>query len=367
MTAPAGEQLARLRSELDLKSELVRAMRAEAEQHRARETADAALVADISADIHQLLGEARRCHDQSDFGAAQHALKAAQALSSDLADCSAARSGSLVLSRRAANLRALLARVLPGRFRTLRLPDTLPVRIWADERLLERLLRLFAETHGDRIIGVIWAEGQPDEEAAALGALRLQLAQGGVDKTGNGSASNRLREAYIREVGAFLGAAMDRHALQLPLAVAEDPGATGLHRLQLNAPGSTADLPGEAADAADDAIDVVYLDQQLGSLATAVLQRTAPLFLAEAMRRLTDLHVAQQSGQAERLRTIARTWRSSALTVGARSLASLLESLERQLEGGHFPSDPMIWQVRLATDRAVRRLTERGHQPGATT
>ena len=87
----------------------------------------------------------------------------------------------------------------------------------------------------------------------------------------------------------------------------------------------------------DDSLDLLYLDRQLGSLASVILARTAPAFIAEAQRRMTDLHVAHECEDLARLEHIARTWKGSALSVGARSLAALLESIEKQAAMRHLP------------------------------
>jgi hypothetical protein len=106
----------------------------------------------------------------------------------------------------------------------------------------------------------------------------------------------------------------------------------------------------------DDSIDLLYLDQQLGSLAPVILARTAPAFIADAQRRMTDLHVAHECEDLTRLEHVARAWKGSALSVGARGLASMLDSIERQAGMGHLPAPGSIWQIRSTLDRVLRAL-----------
>lgn len=375
MSGREAEQLGRLRAELELRAGLVRALRLETEQQRERSSADAALIAEISADICRLSAETSRRLEQSDICGAQRALREAQALCTDLADYGAARAGSLAPHSRPVNLRRLVVRALGARGPTAEVAAEVPERVCVDERLLERLLRCFVDRAGvqaDGRLEVIAEETPGSAEGNAVCVVEFRLYNIPLCAAASDSAqgaAGRMRLALIDAVGRSLGATITPDSLRVPLSVAEDPAATGLHRLQIDEPADAsrnAALPeAEHAEAvADDPVDLVYLDQQLGSLAPVILRRTAPAFLAEAQRRMTDLHVAFESGQAERLRVVAQGWRGSALTVGARPLASLLESMERQLGSGGFPSEPMMWQVRLALDRVVRSLTGIGSREG---
>jgi len=76
---------------------------------------------------------------------------------------------------------------------------------------------------------------------------------------------------------------------------------------------------------------------------------------------MTDLHVAHQCEDLARLEHIARAWKGSALSVGARELAGLLDSIEKQAATRHLPGSGTIWQVRSSLDRVVRAL---GNQAG---
>jgi len=376
-------QFGRLRADLELKSELVRALRCEVDQLRTRAAAEAALMAEVSAEVRRLADEASLSLQHMGPATSQHALADAQRVCSDLADYSAACAGSLVLSHRSVNIRQLLTRVLTPRGVVARVNAAVPERITADERLLERLLSCFV----DRVraldgacLEVIPRAGSGIEAVLPADALEFQLrgaAPAAALEESSGSVAGRMRSAFIDAVGRFMGGTMTQDSLVLPLVAAEDPAATGVHRLRLDIPellGSGLRLPssGDAGAAhsdgsgeiAEEPIDLIYLDQQLGSLAQIVLERTAPMFLAEAPRRLMDMHVAYESGQSERLRVIAQVWKSSALTIGARSLAVLLESMERQLGSGHLPPEHLLWRVRLALDRVARSLASRGLTAG---
>ncbi len=107
-------------------------------------------------------------------------------------------------------------------------------------------------------------------------------------------------------------------------------------------------------------IDLLYLDRQLGSLAPVVLERTAPAFIANAQRRMTELHVAREVEDLKRLRTVAHIWKGSALSVGARGLASLLDGIEKQAASNRSPGPGPIWQVRRMLDRVLRALDRYG-------
>jgi hypothetical protein len=113
----------------------------------------------------------------------------------------------------------------------------------------------------------------------------------------------------------------------------------------------------------DDSVDLMYLDRQLGSLAPVILARTAPAFIADAQRRITDLHVAHECEDMARLEHIARAWKGSALSVGACTLAALLDSIEKQAAMRRLPGTGAIWQVRGAVDRVVRALESQARSP----
>ena len=109
---------------------------------------------------------------------------------------------------------------------------------------------------------------------------------------------------------------------------------------------------------------MLYLDRQLGSLAQVILARTAPAFVAQAQRRMTDLHVAHDIEDLKRLRTIAHAWKGSALSVGACELAALLDAIEKQAAVGRLPGAGPIWQLRSVLDRVVRALESYGDPDG---
>jgi HPt (histidine-containing phosphotransfer) domain-containing protein len=87
--------------------------------------------------------------------------------------------------------------------------------------------------------------------------------------------------------------------------------------------------------------------------------------MADAQRRMTDLHVAHESEDLARLEHIARVWKGSALSVGARALAALLDSIEKQTSMHHLPGASAIWQVRSSLDRVVRALEDQTRAGGS--
>jgi hypothetical protein len=178
------------------------------------------------------------------------------------------------------------------------------------------------------------------------------------------SPAMRLRAALAQALCELMGATLTRDYLCMPLQSAADQAHTGLFRLAI----SEASVATDAADAAvapealsrpknaAGAIDFMYLDRQLGSLAHVILARTAPAFIAQAQRRMTDLHVAHDIEDLGRLRAVAHAWRGSALSVGARGLATLLDAIEKQSAAGRLPGPGPLWQLRGALDQVVRAL-----------
>jgi HPt (histidine-containing phosphotransfer) domain-containing protein len=191
----------------------------------------------------------------------------------------------------------------------------------------------------------------------------------------------KLRAALAAALCDLMGAQHNGALLTIPVQIAVDQAHTGIFRLAVSERGAadapmTARLaptspgpppeqslpPATSLPAArdsqrdDDSVDLMYLDRQLGSLAPVILARTAPAFVAEAQRRMTDLHVAHECEDLARLEQTARAWKGSALSVGARALAELLDSIEKQAAMRHLPGSGAIWQVRSLLDRVVRAL-----------
>ncbi len=110
------------------------------------------------------------------------------------------------------------------------------------------------------------------------------------------------------------------------------------------------------ADDADAAIDFVYLDRQLGSLASVILARTAPAFLASVARRLADFQSLHAAKDTERLREMANSWKGSAMSVGARRLAELLDGVEKHAASGQVPGVGQVNQLREMVNSVVLGL-----------
>ncbi len=110
------------------------------------------------------------------------------------------------------------------------------------------------------------------------------------------------------------------------------------------------------ADDADAAIDFVYLDRQLGSLASVILARTAPAFLASVARRLANFQSLYAAKDTERLREMANSWKGSAMSVGARCLAELLDGVEKHAASGQVPGDGQITQLKTMVNAVVLGL-----------
>jgi hypothetical protein len=98
-------------------------------------------------------------------------------------------------------------------------------------------------------------------------------------------------------------------------------------------------------------------------LAQLVLARTAPAFLELADERLTTLVVAQQLADHQRIRDLAQAWKASAMSVGGRSLAGLLGSLEKQAAAGHVPGEGAFRQIGNALERLKQSLRDFGSVP----
>jgi HPt (histidine-containing phosphotransfer) domain-containing protein len=161
--------------------------------------------------------------------------------------------------------------------------------------------------------------------------------------------------------------------LSIALQPADDPAQTGKFRIATAPKNASATPPVHARRATDravaegdGAIDFMYLDRQLGSLARTILVRTAPAFLASIEARMTSLVVAQQSGDLARLGAIAQAWKGSAMSVGARPLAQLLGAMEKQAAGGQLPGEESSRQISLALERLQRALERFCHDhPGS--
>jgi hypothetical protein len=240
-----------------------------------------------------------------------------------------------------------------------------PERVVTDEQQLSKVIAYFIDHGLAPGIRVLEVRHESDSSAASLVfSLSVRADPDAVVQTRQEpSGLGQLRLALAQVLCELLGGRQTADRLVVPMQAAEDQAHTGIFRLaqvergESSAAPMGADVPG-AIDSPpdDDSIDLMYLDRQLGSLAPVILARTAPAFIADAQRRMTDLHVAHESEDLKRLRSIAQTWRGSALTVGACKLAALIDAIDGQVALGRLPPPGAIWQVRSALERVVRAL-----------
>jgi HPt (histidine-containing phosphotransfer) domain-containing protein len=385
MSQPSDALLNRLRADIELKAELIKAL---------------------------------RC-DEDNAGAVRRAAERLKTVCADFADYMATSNGHLVLSQKPVNIGRLLSRIATRHIIDVRVAPEVPERIVADEAQFSKLLAFFVDQESEgpepeaRLLEVTMADAKVDTSGAGgdadtgrpmqriLFSLRRSSIPARVTDSGELAGRNeradrgdraeargteitsfvKLRSALANALCDLMGAKHTGALLTIPVQSAVDQAHTGIFRLAVSergaadaaltaglSPAMPALLPGttpplampsaEARDSQrdDDSVDLMYLDRQLGSLAPVILERTAPAFIADAQRRMTDLHVAHECEDLPRLEHVARAWKGSALSVGARALAALLDSIEKQAAMRHVPGVSAIWQVRSALDRVVRGL-----------
>ena len=366
MSASSSEALLNhLRADIELKAELIKALRAERETQAEAAGEQAALLAAACAELMALANDASLLVAEVNSGSLQRASDRLKAVCADLADYTAARTGQLALSHNPVNVHQLLARIATRHAIDLRVAADVPERIVADEQLLARLLGYFVERNAAPAARILEVQRDSGSEVAApriVFRVRPMEASssGEPDRAPEPSPLGRLHGALVVTLCELLGGSHAANCLSLPLLSAEDQAHTGIFRLAVSEQSDEPAIPAPADVTAspgnDDCIDLVYLDRQLGSLAAVILARTAPAFIAEAQRRMTDLHIAHESADVHRLHGIVQSWRGSALTVGARKLAALFSAIDQQTALGALPSAGAIWQVRSALDRTLRAL-----------
>ena len=417
MSQPNDALLNRLRVDIELKAELIKALRAEQDQQSEAARERTELIAAVSADLLEFASNLGLLCDEENAGAVRRAVERLKAVCADLADYMATVNGRLVLSQKPVNIGRLLSRIATRHVIDVRVAPAVPERIVADEAQFSRLLAFFADQGSGgldpeaRLLEVTMAAAMDadgasgDGEAAAVRPLqRIQFLlrrSPGPDGVADSAESAdrddpadshgmdftsfaKLRAALADALCNLMGAQHNAAFLTIPVQSAVDQAHTGIFRLAVSergaaeapitsrlAPAASQPLPALAPSSApappplaaacdsprdDDSVDLMYLDRQLGSLAPVILARTAPAFIADAQRRMTDLHVAHECEDLARLEHIARAWKGSALSVGACVLAALLDSIEKQAAMRHLPGAGAIWQVRSAVDRVVRAL-----------
>jgi HPt (histidine-containing phosphotransfer) domain-containing protein len=252
----------------------------------------------------------------------------------------------------------------------LRVAASAPERVLTDRARLSRILMNFISEGLDAagshrlLLEVTSVEADAGSSLSQVTfALRRSdpgASGGPVPATVPHSPMTRLRAALARALCELMNVTATRDRLTMPLQSAADQAHTGVFRLAMSEPGAgVADadtLERTQPENAEGAVDFMYLDRQLGSLAPVILARTAPAFIERAQRRMTDLHVAYDIEDLERLRALAHAWKGSALSVGARGLATLLEAIEKQSAAGRLPGPGPLWQLRGALDQVVRAL-----------
>ena len=430
MSQPSDALLTRLRADIELKAEVIKALRAERDHQGEVARERMVLLGAVGADLLDFVSSVGLLCDEANGGALRRAAERLKTVCADFADYMAAVNGQLVLSQQPVNIGRLLSRIATRHIVDVRVAPEVPERIVTDEVQCSRLLASFVNQESEglepeaRLLEVTIAEAmKPDascgggEATAGRSLQRIQfslhrgpVAEGvtnsgdrgecgrGCDRSKEATSFARLRTVLAKALCDLMGAQYTGAQLILPVQVAVDQAHTGIFRLAVSergvadAPmtarsspdmaGSRSGVPSAArigtaspaglplADARnslidEDSVDLMYLDRQLGSLAPVILARTAPAFLADAQRRMTDLHIAQESEDLARLEQIARVWKGSALSVGARSLAALLDSIEKQASMHHLPGAGAIWQVRSSLDRVVRALESQARAGGS--
>jgi len=413
-------EVQRLRLDAMLNAEVIRALRAarDSQDELARE--DAALAAQIAAGLHERVAALSTHEDSS----GTDALDDLASMTSDLADYTRAKVGELVLQREQLNLRHWLSRLrhgltdlIAGRGQAIRVhvDANVPVRIVADPaRLLKVLSHLIGEALETAEVGIedfVLEVSSNDTDvvvpmaAPGLHSTIFVLRRGTLEHRdsncgggkecdpapasirGDATPEKRLRSALVETLLRLMGASIAPHrpgahrsllSITVPLQESPDQAHTGTFRLAeaeatlaqcsgLKAAPQTARRadPAVSAQEVDEVIDMLYLDRQLGSLSTIILARTAPVFLSKAIGRMTDLYVAHDLKDIERLRSLAHAWKGSAMTVGARRFAVLLDAIENCTAAGRLPGAGQIVQLRDALDRVVRALERHSQRGGA--
>jgi len=410
MSNPGDALLSHLRADVELKAEVIKALRAERERESEAFRQQMLLLGGVSADLLDLSTSVGLLFEEGSSGAVQRAADQLKGVCADLADYTAAVNGQLVIRRKPLNIGRLLSRIASRHVIDVRVAAPVPERIIADEAQLSRLLSYFVDQFSEsgqseaRLLEVTMldhpaatVEVQTDDpdpngstgSARAIGlagslprmqfVLHIAEAQAARAKESDGDEQpprigsfDALRAALVHSLCGLMDAVHSGTVLTMPVQSAADQAHTGIFRLAASEMGATAPAnsrPSRAAAApstlavaappgrqTDEAIDLLYLDRQLGSLALVILARTGPAFISDAQRRMTDLLVAHECADLMRLECLARTWKGSALSVGARGLASLLDSVEKQAGMGHLPSPGAIWQIRGTLDKVVRAL-----------
>ena len=361
--ARAAATIRRLRRDAMMSGELLGALRSarDYDGHLGRE--QAALMAEVSVELHERVAAL----PGQDAAARRHSIRGLGMLTGDLADYSMAGAASLVLAREPLHLRHWLSGFENPSVR-VHVAKGVPERVIADAARLSKILsHLINEACEAAPVGsgavVLEVDSFDSESATPHGSaghcvVRFVLQTAGADAAGPPRAAKpgrRLRAALAEALCALMHAIPAPLCLSVPFEIAMDQAGIGV-----SSPAETAATGMRVRDAArpqiDDAIDLLYLDRQLGSLAPLILARTAPAFIDRAPRRMADLYVAHELKDLEWLRSLASAWKGSAMTIGAQCLAAQLHAIEALAAAGRLPGDWQIAQLGLALDALLGAL-----------
>lgn len=399
--AHAGDELSRLRHSSALNAQMLSSLRALRERELQRSGEQAALLAAVS---EQLRGYWAALLEQNASSTVPGLERArAMGLIEDLLDYTRACAGTLTLEQDSIHLVRFLQQVALqlGALRgsnhappAIRIHEHVPEWVVSDaQRLSKVLAELMASFWGESVralsLDIALNEELAQEPALPGNAIVIAMratagVAAGTVANAEPSAQRALRAALVERLRDQFGISVRQHTgadgiqscyITLRLEASEDPvQERELERASAVQPvtapaGQPAQPDGASAGIQIDsteqgAIDVAYLDRQLGSLAQLVLARTAPAFLALADERLTTLVVAQQMEDLDRMRDLAQAWKASAMSIGARPLASLLGSIEKQAAAGNVPGEGSIRQIKEALERLRRALAVLTPEPG---
>jgi hypothetical protein len=408
-----------LRLDAMLNAEIIRTLRAAQDKDAQKGLEDAELQAQISASIHERV--IALCAGNDDAGV-RGSLEELLAVTGDLMDYAKALAGELVLEREQLNLRHWLSRLecaltaagrSPGVEIRIRVCLDVPDRVIADPARLQKVLTHLIHVgidsvHSKRDSFVIELSSMsPTAHSSSLAPEPRPMIFSLLGEVGRPpsveqssdhddgvqsiaprhhlSPEGRLRAALVEQLCRLMGVTITQgrpdtaqaaFSIIVPMQSSPDQGYTGrfrldhtdtaIARLHGSAPPPSSPATGFVAvtDDVDDVVDFLYLDRQLGSLATVILDRTTPAFLGQAVSRMTDIYVAHELKDLKRLCRLAHVWKASAMTVGARRFAALLDTIEKQAAAGRLPADGQIVQLRDALDRLVGALEGRATDLG---
>lgn len=387
--------MSRLRHTSVLNSQIAASLRTQLEGDQRRSNQQASLLMDVAT---QLQREWSAAGEGDSSGSQPRATTAHFAgLLEDLCEYASAWAGALTLENEPVHLGTLIRQTVAvacasrglsaGRV-AIQIPQHVPERVRADVHCLSKILLEFLLTAIDHCDGAglsvkVYREGC-DGSLAGFTGEGIVVAVSGTKPAGEPSvisspdAASALRSALVERLREHMGASLQREAenpectiwyLRLPLEAALDPVRAGeLERAsatELPMPQVGNELHAEKPDAAavedstNGAVDFLYLDRQLGSLAQLVLARTAPVFLKLSDDRLTALVVAHEMEDLERIRDLAQAWKASAMSVGGRQFAELLGAVEKQAAAGHVPGEGAmrpLWDALKRLEGALRQV-----------